>query len=612
MQFEELKEKALLLPFSPGVYIMKNASGEVIYVGKAKKLKNRVTQYFQDVDAHTPKTKIMVSKIDDFDVIVAASEFEALVLECSLIKQHQPKYNILLKDDKGYPFIRVNFKEAYPDITIVNKVADDGASYFGPFGSRSTTQKLIKTIRNTMKLPDCGKKFPRDIGSSRHCLNYHMNLCEGWCQSDKSADEYDSVMQQVKCLLSGNYRRVTNDIQAQMQKYAEELQFELAANLRDRLRAVEALGKKQLVTAAISTDTDVVGFGQNETKACFTVMHFSEGNLIEKDYSVFAAPDDENIAVSSLLKQYYLNRGFAPKTILLPFAVEDGDIFAQLLELQYGRKVDLVTPKRGDKVKMVELACKNAQEEADRAADSSMRNNAVVGKLGAMLGISAPKRIEAFDISNLSGTDIVAGMTVFINGKASPGDYKRFKMDMMDDQDDYKAMAIAVERRFRRYVNGDPGFSVLPDLLLIDGGDKHATVAAEVLAMLGIEIPVLGMVKDDRHRTRALVTPDGKEISITVQQPVFSFIGRIQEATHNYAIGYHKKLRAKRLKYSELDKIPGIGEKRKQQLLKTYKSISAIRAAQLFELEMILPKNVAFSVYQHFKQQNEGSEGFCE
>ena len=606
MHLESLKEKASSLPLLPGVYIMKDCQGEVIYVGKAKKLKNRVSQYFQDTASHSPKTKVMVSKVNDFDVIVASSEFEALILECSLIKQYQPKYNILLKDDKGYPFVRIDFRQPYPELTMASNAIDDGASYYGPFGSRHITQDLIKAIKTAMKLPDCGRKFPRDVGSCRPCLNYHMNQCAGWCQPQMSKEAYQSTISQVKQLLSGDYKGVTEQIKQQMQAAADDMNFELAASLRDRMRAVEILGKKQLVTAATSADTDVIGFAQTEIKACFTVMHFCDGNLIDKYHMLLPAVDDDRSTVSALIKQYYLSRGFAPRTILMPFSVEDGDVFAELLQQQYGHKVYIRVPQRGDGVRLVTMATENAKNEAERATDKDARVGSALVKLGAMLAITPPSRIESFDISNISGTDIVAGMVVFTDGKPRPAEYKRFKIDELPGQDDYAAMETVITRRFNRYLHGDKGFDAMPDLLLIDGGIVHAQTALRVLRSLDLTIPVFGMVKDDRHRTRALVTPDGEEICITIQQSVFSLIGRIQEETHRFAINYHKKLRQKRLRYSELDKIPGVGEKRKQDLLKTFKSIRGIRDAQLSELERILPKNAADAVYNHFRSLQKG------
>ena len=605
MTYEELKDKANSLPMAPGVYIMRDKTDKVIYVGKAKKLKNRVSQYFVNTVTHSPKTRMMVSKIDHFDVIVAASEFEALVLECSLIKRYLPKYNILLKDDKGYPYLRLDMRDVYPRITMVSKISDDGASYYGPYGSRGVTQDLMEAIRLTLKLPGCKKEFPRDIGKDRPCLNYHMNQCGGWCQQGSSCMEYRDRMEQARQLLMGNYKSVTAEIREQMLAAAENLEFELAASLRDRLNAVETLGKKQLVTAGTLADTDVIGYAQTEAKGCFAVLHFSGGNLLDKDYEVFPVPDDKESAVSSLMKQYYLSRGLAPKHVLLPFEIEDGDLFSQLMEQQFGRKSHLRVPQRGDNMRLVELACKNAYEEAERVTSREEKNLGTLNLLGKMLCMAPPRRIESFDISNISGTDIVASMVVFEDGKPKKKDYKKFKIQALTDQDDYASMAQAVRRRFSHYKDGDPGFETAPDLLLIDGGVGHARVAVEALSQLGLTMNVFGMVKDDRHRTRALVTPEGEEISIDTNQSVFAFIGAIQEETHRFAITYHRQLRSKRLRYSELDTIPGIGLKRKEQLLKTFKSLTAIGEASLQELERHLPKDAASAVYHHFHKQEE-------
>lgn len=605
MTFEELKDKASTLPMEPGVYLMRDKTQTVIYVGKAKRLKNRVSQYFQDTVTHSPKTRMMVSKIHEFDVIVAASEFEALVLECSLIKRHMPKYNILLKDDKGYPYLRVNKKDPYPVITLVNRIENDGADYFGPFGSRGITNQVLETLRLTLKLPNCSKKFPRDIGKDRPCLNYHMNQCAGWCQQDRGQIEYRETIEQACQLLKGNYKQVADEIRKQMFSAAEELNFELAASLRDRLSAVEALGQKQLVTAGTLADTDVIGFAQTASKACFTVLHFSNGNLLDKDYEILSPVDEPEMAVSSLMKQYYLSRGYAPKQVLLPFFIEDSDVFEQLLEQRFGKKPRLKVPQRGDNVRLVELANKNAEEEAQRVTSKEERSRGTLQLLGKMLSISEPRRIESYDISNISGTDMVGSMVVFQDGKPRKGDYKRFKIEGMDEQDDYSAMRQVLQRRLSHYIEHDSGFDVAPDLLLIDGGVNHANVVLQLQLQMGLSFPVFGMVKDNRHRTRALVTPQGQEIAIDAQQTVFALIGNIQEETHRFAITYHRELRSKRLRYSELDSIPGIGPKRKQQLLKTYKSLTAISQATLEELERILPADAANAVYQHFLQNKK-------
>ncbi len=605
MTFPELKEKALTLPYAPGVYIMRDKTDKVIYVGKAKKLKNRVSQYFQETASHSPKTRIMVSHIHHFDVIVAASEFEALVLECSLIKRYLPKYNILLKDDKGYPYLRVNMKEIYPQITLVSKIADDGAEYFGPYGNRGVTHDVMEAIRITLKLPGCSRQFPRDVGKERPCLNYHMNQCAGWCQTSKPCSEYRETMEQARLLLLGNYKSVADQIRTQMLAAAENLEFELAASLRDRLAAVEHLGQKQLVTALSLADTDVIGYGETETKACFAVLHFSGGNLLDKDYEIFPRQDDRQEAVSSLMKQYYLSRGLAPKLVLLPFELEDGELFSQLMEERFGRRSRLRIPQRGDNVRLVELACKNASEEAERVTGKEERISAMLTLLGKMLAMDPPGRIESFDISNISGTDIVASMVVFQDGKPKKSEYKRFKLEGLQNQDDYASMHQVVKRRFAHYKEGDKGFAEAPDLLLIDGGAAHACKAVEALQELGLSFPVFGMVKDDRHRTRALVTLEGKEIRIDNNQAVFSLIGNIQEETHRFAIAYHRQLRSKRLHYSELDSIPGIGPKRKQELLKQFKSLTAIGEASLPELERLLPRDAAAAVYHHFHQCGE-------
>jgi len=605
MTIEQLKHEANSLPYSPGVYIMRDKDDRVIYVGKAKKLKNRLSQYFQDTGSHNAKTQRMVSKVDHFEVIVAASEFEALVLECSLIKRYLPKYNILLKDDKGYPFVRLDLRESYPRITIVNQAADDGAEYFGPFGSRGVTNNLVQTIVHALKLPDCSRKFPRDIGKERPCLNYHMNQCAGWCRSECSPSAYRALMERARHLLSGDYRVVSAEIKNKMLEAAQDMQFELAASLRDQLNAIESLGKKQLVTAGCRVDMDVIGYAQTEAVACFTVLHFSNGALLDKDYELLPVPEDPEAAVSSLVKQYYLLRGFAPKKVLLPFPINDAALYAQLLLQKYSKKTVFHVPLRGDNAKLKTLAINNAAEEAQRVTDKEAKIGALLQSVGKMLKIAPPRRIESYDISNISGTDIVGGMVVFKSGKPKRSAYRHFKIEDIADQDDFASMRQVLRRRFARFVHGDKGFEDPPDLLLIDGGVVHAGIAKGVLDELNISFPVFGMVKDDRHRTRALVTPEGEEIKIDNSPSIFSFVGTIQEETHRFAIQYHKKLRSKRLRYSELDKIPGIGEKRKQELLKIFKSLRGVAAAELAELERCLPKDAARSVYEHFR----GKEG---
>ena len=604
MTKEELKQAALSLPYEPGVYLMKDASDAVIYVGKAKKLKNRVSQYFQDTASHTAKTRRMVSLVDHFETIRAASEFEALVLECSLIKHYMPKYNILLKDDKGYPYLRLDMREAYPVITLSNRVAEDGAQYFGPFGSRGRTNQVIRVIKETFHLPDCTRKFPRDIGKERPCLNFHMEKCDGWCRPEMKQEDYYARLQQAKLLLEGKHKPLCDALREQMEGFAEELDFEHAAQYRDRLRAVEALGERQLVTAGAMSDTDVIGWYQTEAKACFAVLHFIGGNLMDKDYELLPVADDPQEAVSALVKQYYLSRKAAPKRILLPFPMEDADLFSQLLFEELGKKVRIITARKGDNKRLSDLAYKNAQEEAERATTAAERLNGTLTLLQNMLGLpDYPARMEAYDISNISGTDIVASMTVFSDGKPKKSDYKRFKLEGMENQDDYASMRQVLCRRFCRYLDGDKGFSEKPDVLLIDGGSVHAETVRQALCAMGIELPIFGMVKDNRHRTRALVTPDGREIGIQATPAVYALIGRIQEETHRFAITYHRTLRSKRVKGSKLDEIKGVGEKRRLALLKHFKSVSAIGKASVEELKAVVPENTALAVYQYFHSQ---------
>ena len=604
MTKSELKEKALSLPLAPGVYIMQDKSNEVIYVGKAKKLKNRVSQYFVDTVTHSPKTRLMVSKVDHFDVIIAASEFEALVLECSLIKRYMPKYNILLKDDKGFPYLRLDLREPYPVLTLASRVKEDGAKYFGPYGGRFLTQKVIDTLRLTFKIPGCSKTFPKDIGKERPCLNYQMNNCDGWCRGTPDQAEYRSRMQQIQSLLSGNYKSVANQIREEMLRASEDLEFERAAQLRDRMTAIEALGQKQLVTAGRMADTDAIGYYQTEAKGCFAVLHYVDGNLVDKEYEILPLADSPEEAISSLTKQYYLTRGAAPKQILLPMEIEDAELFEQLLLRDLNKKVRIRVPQRGDSTRLVDLAMQNAREEAERITTKEERMRGVLSLLQQMLGLDQqPRRMESYDISNISGTDIVASMVVFTDGKPTKSDYRHFKLEGLEDQDDYASMRQVLRRRFVHFQAGDKGFDTAPDLLLIDGGVNHARGVREELERMGIRIPIFGMVKDDRHRTRALVTSEGQEIGISTQQSVFSLIGTIQEETHRFAITYHRKLRSKRIKGSTLDKIPGIGEKRREELLKRFKTISAIRVATLAELQQILPKDAANAVYEYFHKE---------
>lgn len=605
MTFDELKDKAHSLPLKPGVYIMQDAKNTVIYVGKAKALKNRVSQYFQDSAAHTEKTRAMVSQIDHFDVIIADSEFEALVLECSLIKRHQPRYNILLKDGKGYPYIRVS-KEEYPRFSLTGKVAEDGARYFGPYASRSSTQDIIDALRDALHLPSCNRKFPRDIGKERPCLNFHMGKCDGYCRSLNLKPQHDEAISQAIRLLEGRFQDVQADLTAEMELAAEELRFEQAALIRDRLRAIELLGKRQKVVSGSLADTDVTGFFRGAAKSCFVVLHYFKGDLTAKDFDLIPTPmeEDEESVLSSLLREYYVGRPRLPKQILLPCELPDQIPLERLLSQQVGRRIELTTPQRGAKMDLIRLANQNAREEVERSTSREERQNKLLETLGRMLGLEAPpKRMESYDISNTGASDIVASMVVYADGRPLKRDYRRFKLKDMTGPDDYASMEQVLTRRFRRYLDGDEKFSARPDLLLIDGGLEHVRVASRVLDALNLDIPAFGMVKDDRHRTRALVHPDGREIGIQQMPAVFALIGQIQEETHRFAIEYHRQLQSSHVKTSTLDKIPGVGPKRRTELLKAFKTIKAISSAPLEELEKVVPKNTAQAVYQYFREK---------
>ena len=611
MTFDELKEKAHSLPLKPGVYIMQDAKNEVIYVGKAKALKNRVSQYFADLASHTEKTRAMVSQIDHFDVIIADSEFEALVLECSLIKRHQPRYNILLKDDKGYPYIRLTVREEYPKFSLANRPAEDGARYFGPYGSRGATQDIIEAIQSALRLPKCRKKFPRDIGKERPCLYYRMGQCDGYCRPEMDQSLYKENIDQAIRLLEGKYEEVCDDLRAEMEQAAEELRFERAAELRDRIAAMELLGKRQKVVAGSLSDTDVVGFHRGEAKSCFVVLHFVDGDLAAKDMDLIETPVEEakEDTVSALVKQYYGGRSALPRQILLPCDIEDEVPVTRMLSEACGHRVALMTPQRGAKMDLIRLANKNAVEEVERATSREERQSKLMEALGRMLGLTEPpRRIEAYDISNTGDTNIVASMTVFVDGRPLKRDYRHFKLKDMVHADDYGSMEQVLTRRFRRYLDGDEKFGDLPDLLFIDGGENHAKVAVRVLEEVGLSIPVFGMVKDDRHRTRALVDPAGNEIGIQQIPAVFALVGRIQEETHRFAIEFQRLQQSKGVKGSALDQILGVGEKRRNDLLRHFKSIKNIKAASLAALEEAVPKNTARAVYDHFHPRTAEGE----
>ena len=608
MTKQELKDKANGLPLSPGVYIMMDAQNTVIYVGKAKKLKNRVSQYFQETSSHNDKTRRMVSKVDHFDTIFASSEFEALILENALIKQYMPRYNILLKDDKGYPFVRLAIQEEYPVFSLVNSSREDGAKYFGPYGGRSETRGAITAVCNALRLPTCRRKFPRDIGKERPCLNYHMGKCDGFCRGTPGKEEYRSRIEQAVCLLTGKVKQVISALTAEMEAAAEELHFERAAALRDQIAAIDVLNKEQKVIAAAIPQTDIWGLYRGEVKSCYAVLHYRDGQLVGRETEVFSARMDEEEAemLPLILAQYYLGKNAIPKEIWLPITIEDGDVMEQALSQHSGQKVLVRTPQRGDKMDLVRLANRNAQEEAERVTSESERVNKTLELLAKMTGLQKiPQRMESYDISNTGSSDIVASMVVYEGAKPKKSAYRKFQIKSLTAPDDYRSMEEVLTRRLQRYMDGDEKFAPLPDVFLIDGGATHAAVAETVLAQFRLQIPVFGMVKDDRHRTRALITARGQEIGIQASEPVFALIGQIQEETHRFAVTYHHQKHTKSSYRSALDDIPGVGEVRKKQLLKVFGTIKAIREAEVQELCRAVPHRTAQAIYDHFHQNRE-------
>ncbi|MEG0779306.1 MAG: excinuclease ABC subunit UvrC [Oscillospiraceae bacterium] len=608
MTREELKDKANDLPLAPGVYLMMDKTGLVIYVGKAKKLKNRVSQYFQDTVSHNFKTKTMVSLVDHFDTIFVSSEFEALILENALIKQHMPRYNILLKDDKGYPFIRLS-DEAYPRFSMVNRPAEDGARYFGPFGGRHETRLAIDAVCAALRLPTCNRKFPRDIGGDRPCLNFHMGKCDGFCQPGRTAEEYCARMEQAVLLLSGKSRQLARAMTDEMQAEAEALHFERAAVLRDRVNAIAVLSKRQKVIAGLCADTDVWGIYRGAAKCCYAVLHIEDGQLTNRETELFAAPAEETAEemLGALTSQYYLPRTALPREILLPTDTGDTEELSRALSERAGHRVYVRVPQRGEKADLLDLARRNATEEAERATTLEERENRTLTLLTKMLGLSAPpRRMEAYDISNTGNADIVASMTVYAGTRPLKRDYRRFKITDLAHPDDYGSMQEVLRRRLTRYRDGDEKFAPLPDVFLIDGGETHARAARQVTAEFGLDIPIFGMVKDDRHRTRALVTAEGQEIGIAANQAVFALIGQIQEETHRFAITYHHESHSRSSIHSVLQDIPGVGEARRKALLRKFGTVKAIRAATEAELSAAVPKATAAAVYGFFHTGETG------
>lgn len=603
-----LANKAARLPLQPGVYLMRDQSGIILYVGKAKALKNRVSQYFHRSAAHTPKVRAMVSQVADFDTIVTNSELEALLLECNLIKLHRPKYNILLKDDKAYPYLRVSVQEPYPRLSLAYRPADDGARYFGPYRSSAVIRSTIRTVQQLFGVPTCKLRFPQDIAKSRPCLNYQIHRCMGLCRGEISPQQYHELFEQVLSFLNGDIDGVIAQLTEQMEQASEAMAFEKAATLRDRIRLLGGLAERQRVAVGAETECDVIAAAQNAQTVCFAVLMVRSGRLIDKEYRLFSVErvGSADEVMGEFLSAYYTK--MIPKKILLDRAVEDQQLLAQLLCNRAARKVELLTPKRGQGRELCEMAAKNAAEELSVRESRAQRKQKDLSELQRALGLSTfPARIEAYDISNTGASGMVGGMVVFEQGLPKRSDYRRFSIESLQAPDDYVATKEVIYRRLERAWAGDEGFLPLPDLILLDGGAGHLHMVQEMFDALEVKIPLFGMVKDQKHRTRDLVGQGG-EVGLKRSSPAFTLCGTIQEEVHRFAIAYHRKARQKTVMRSAMPDLPGLGEGRKKALLQHFGSLAGVKTATYEQLLLVprLPSHVAQELYGYYHAEKEG------
>ena len=602
----ELRRKAMKLPLSPGVYLMHDKSGEIIYIGKAKALKNRVSQYFGSEKNHDNKVRRMVANVDWFEYIVTDSEFEALVLESSLIKQNQPKYNILLKDDKGYSYVRVS-PGPWPRVTEVKKVEDDGAKYIGPYMSSWSIKQTIDSARKIFKLPDCSRKFPQDFGKGRPCLNYYIKQCCAPCRGKITEEEYNEAFQEALDFIKGGSATSVKTLTEKMEQAAENLEFELAARLRDRINAIASMKARQKVVASKVEEQDVFALAQGETHTAFEVFRFTGNKLSDRESFLTEGLEPDPEARSEFLRQYYAIRDRVPPLIVLDGEIEDEELLTRWLSERRGKSVKLLIPQRGDQAQLVQMCRQNAAENIARQAGTSGRDASALDELRRLLGLEkVPAYIESYDISNLAGGENVAGMVVFENGRPLKSAYRKFKIKTVTGQDDYGSMREVIRRRLEEYKacqrkGEEDGFGRLPDLILLDGGKGHVAAVQPILEEEGFQIPLFGMVKDDKHRTRAIALSGG-EIAISSHRRAFTLVSSIQDEVHRFAIGYHRQQRKKTAVSSTLTSIEGIGETRAKALLKHFKTVTAISEADLAELEGApgMTKPAARRVWEHF------------
>ena len=619
----DFQHQLKILPDKPGVYIMKNSLGEVIYVGKAKVLKNRVRQYFQNSKNHSEKVRAMVKNIAEFEYIVTDSEMEALILECNLIKKYSPRYNIALKDDKFYPFIKITTNEDFPRVYVTRNFAKDGNRYFGPYTNGTAVYEVMGLIKKLFPLRTCKKAIVEGGEPTRACLNYHINLCKAPCAGYISKAEYWEMIDEIINILNGTDTSIIKNLKLEMEKAAEELEFEKAAKIRDRILAIELISEKQKMFTVKEGDEDFIDLYTDEKDGCAQVFFVREGKVTGREHFMIEDIGDDPVeeVISSFIASFYGGTAQIPKTIYVPEEIEDQELIEKFLTEKRGSKVWIKVPKKGDKKNLLDMVRNNAKIMLDQFKEKMVEekelNKSALTELADVLGLdSLPARIEAYDISNIQGVDSVGTMVVFENGKAKNSDYRRFKIKSVKGPNDYESMREILSRRFshgleevnkikERNLEYSKGkFCIFPDLIMMDGGKGQVNIALEVLKDFGIEIPVCGLVKDDKHRTKGLISQE-KEIELDKTSNLYRFVASIQEEVHNYAISYHRSLRNKSLTKSVLDDIQGIGQKRKKALLSKFKSIEEIKMASLEDLLEVegMNKSSAENVFKFFNNK---------
>lgn len=609
----DLQEELKKLPGKPGVYIMHDKWDNIIYVGKAISLKNRVRQYFQSSRNHSEKIKKMVTHIAYFEYIITDSELEALVLECNLIKEHRPKYNTMLKDDKTYPFIKVTVHEIYPRVLFSRDMKHGAGKYFGPYTSAGAVKDTIELLCKLYKIRTCSRNLPKDTGKQRPCLNYHIGQCSAPCQGFISREEYKKSVDEVLEFLNGNYSKVLKNLEEQMQQCAEKMEYEEAAKYRDLIKSVNQVAQKQKITSDDETDRDVIACASDGTDAVVQIFFIRNGKLLGRDHfhMSVAEGDTRSEILTQFMKQYYGGTPYIPNVVMLQEEIEDNEVLAAWLTSLKQRKVKIVTPKKGDKEKLVELAYKNAKmvllQDTEKIKREEARTVGAMAEVAGWLHLEHVHRAEAYDISNTNGIESVGSMVVFEDGRPKKNDYRKFKIKTVKGPDDYKSMREVLTRRFQRGIeeqkNSEYGssFSHLPDLIMMDGGRGQVNIALDVLRELDLHIPVCGMVKDDNHNTRGLYF-NNIEIPIDRHSEGFKLITRVQDEAHRFAITYHRSLRSKAQVSSVLDNIEGVGPARRKALMKHFLDIEKIRNASVAELLEVdgITEKVANHIYAYF------------